>query len=172
MNGSSVTQTLELGLRALHRIEDGVLLLLLGSMVLLAPAQILLRNFFDASIAWGDPLLRLLVLWLGLFGALAASREGRHIGIDVLSRILSERGRCAARAATGLFTAGVAGVVAYHGSRFVVDEMEFGGTAFAGLPVWLCEVVIPFAFGMIALRHALRVLLDGRTLLRGEAGPR
>ena len=62
-------------------------------------------------------------------------------------------------------------MVADYGGRFVADEMEFGSTAFAGVPSWLCEAVIPFAFGMIALRHALRFFLDGRALLRGAAGP-
>ena len=39
----------------------------------------MLRNFFSIGFAWGDGLTRLAVLWLGLLGALAASRDGRHI---------------------------------------------------------------------------------------------
>lgn len=171
MSNSLGERVLERGLRELHRIEDGVLALLLGVMIVLAPAQIALRNFFDADIAWGDPLLRLLVLWLGLLGALAASRSDRHIGIDVVSRVLSKRAGSAVRAFTNLFTSGVSAVVAYHAGRFVVSEFEFGSAAFAAAPAWACAAVIPFAFGLIAVRHALRCAQQGQAVFRSEEPP-
>lgn len=161
----------ERGLRALHRLEDGVLAFLLGTMIVLAPVQIVLRNFFDADISWGDPLLRLLVLWVGLLGALMASRAGRHISIDVLSRTLSKRATSGARALTSLFTAAVAGVVAYHAGQFVASELQYGGVAFASVPAWVCAAVIPFSFALIAVRHGLRCALEGRALWSGEARP-
>lgn len=171
MSRSRGELALERGLRGLHRLEDGLLALLLGAMVVLAPTQIVLRNFFDADIAWGDPLLRLLVLWLGLLGALVASRTDRHISIDVFSRVLSQRARSAARALTSLFTAGVAGVVAYHAGRFVASEFEFGSTAFASVPAWACAAVIPLAFGLIAVRHSLRCAQEGSALFNAEVPP-
>ena len=42
---------------AIHRVEDFILALLLTAMILLASAQIVLRNLFDSSLFWGDPLL-------------------------------------------------------------------------------------------------------------------
>ena len=42
---------------AVHRVEDLLLALLLSAMILLASAQIFLRNFFDSSLSWGDPAL-------------------------------------------------------------------------------------------------------------------
>ena len=149
-------------LHVLHRIEDGVLALLLGAMILLAPAQIVLRNLADTSLPWGDPLLRVLVLWVGLLGALAASRSDRHIRMDVLSRVLPGRARVSARVATGLFTAAIAATVAWHGTVFVASELEFGSVAFGSVPVWMCQVVVPFSFAMIALRELLQLATLGR----------
>ncbi|MCB1566462.1 MAG: TRAP transporter small permease subunit, partial [Xanthomonadales bacterium] len=37
---------------------------------------------------WSEPVSRLLVLWLALLGGLAATREGKHIAIDALPRLL------------------------------------------------------------------------------------
>ncbi len=68
---------------ALGRLEDALLVALLGVLLLLASTQILLRNLFDAGLTWADPLLRVLVLWLGLLGAMIASRSGKHITLDV-----------------------------------------------------------------------------------------
>ena len=46
--------------------EDGALVLLLGSMVLLAVLQIVLRQFFDSGIGWADELIKIIVLWLAM----------------------------------------------------------------------------------------------------------
>jgi TRAP-type C4-dicarboxylate transport system permease small subunit len=153
---SPIAKALERSIRVLQRAEDALLVLLLGATVLLAPLQIALRGVFGTGIAWIDPLLRVMVLWLGLLGALAASRDGRLITIDVASRILPRRPRAAAGAVTSLFTAGVSGIVAYHAARFVASELRFGSVAFSGIPAWVLESVLPFAFGAIALRYLLR----------------
>lgn len=160
---------LEHALNALHRVEDVFLAGLLLTMIVLAPTQIVLRNFFDTAISWGDPALRALVLWIGLFGALAATRGNRHITIDVLSHVLPERWQAGVRTLTNAFALGVCGLVAYHGWRFVRDEHEFGSVAFAGVPSWAIESVIPVAFGLMALRFALLTFSSLRELARGGA---
>lgn len=139
----------------LHRAEDLLLALLLGAMILIASSQILLRNLFDWSIGWGDPLTRLLVLWVGLLGALAATRENRHISIDVLSHLLPPRGRAASQALGGLFAAAICGVVAGYAVRFVWEERAGGGVGLLGLPEWLLHAVVPVGFALIALRYLL-----------------
>ena len=140
---------------ALRWLEDALLVALLGSLVLLASLQIVLRNVFDSGIIWGDPLLRVLVLWVGLLGAMVASRDDRHITVDVLSEALPPRGLALARTLTNLFTASVAGVIAAHASRFVAMEYEAGASAFAQLPAWPFEAILPLAFGVISLRSIL-----------------
>ncbi len=155
---------------AVRRIEEAVLALLLGAMIAVASLQILLRGPLGWGIAWADPLLRVLVLWVGLLGAVAASREGGQISVDAVSRVLSGRARAAAGAVTGLFTAGVAATVAYHGARFVASEREFASVAFSGIPAWALESVIPFAFGAIALRSLAGAFADLAALARGAAG--
>lgn len=140
-------------LALIHHAEDALLALLLGTLVLLAPLQIVLRNFFDAGWVWADPFLRVLVLWVALLGALAASRQDRQIAVDVVSKFLSPRAKAVVSVQIGLFTAFVCSVVAYHSWLFVAGEREFGSKAFGDVPAWLCQSVIPFVFAMIALRH-------------------
>jgi len=153
-----------------HKLEDAFLALLLGVMVLLAPLQIFLRNFFDEGVTWGDPLLRVLVLWVGLLGAVSAARGDRHITIDVLSRFVGDRPRLVLRIVTSLFTVVVCGFVAYHSGQFVALEREFESEAFSGMPAWIMQVVIPFAFAAIGLRYLAYAIGDGLRIARGE-GP-
>lgn len=138
--------------RVTARIEDGLLVGLLGAMIALAGWQILLRNAFDSGLGWGDPLLRVMVLWVGMLGALAATRDDNHITIDVLSRFLPDRWKNFARVLTDLFSATVCMVIAYHSVRFVVLEFKEGTVAFSTVPAWVCESIIPVGFAVMTVR--------------------
>ena len=66
------------------RIEKYLLVLLLSLMIVLAFLQIVLRNFFETGLSWGDVLVRYLVLWVAFIGAALATKEGRHINMEIL----------------------------------------------------------------------------------------
>ena len=136
-------------------VEDGLLAFTLGSMVLLAGTQILLRNVFDSGIAWGDPTLRVMVLWVALLGAMVATRNGNHIRIDILTHILSGKYHHIAHRLTDLFACIVCALLAWHGGRFVVFEWEDGSLLFGSVPAWICEIIIPVGFAVMALRFLL-----------------
>ncbi len=144
--------------RAIHLLEDSLLISLLVSMILLASGQILLRNFFDMGIIWVDPLLRVLVLWTGLIGATVASRENKHIRIDLLSRFISKRLHLITQVFIGLFTASVCAIISWYGAGWVIMDYQDKLTGFAGLPSWVLEVIIPIAFGLIAVRYLIHSL--------------
>lgn len=129
--------------------------LLLLSMILLATGQIIMRNFWDTGLPWSDPLLRIMVLWLGLLGAMAASRNHEHISIDVLSRFLPPRWQRISRMVTDLFSAIICTIIAYYATEFVLMEREDGMIAFANIPAWVCVSIIPIGFGVMALRFLL-----------------
>lgn len=146
--------------RFLHRIEDGLLVVLLLSMILLAFGQIILRNFLDTGYIWIDPLLRVMVLWIGMIGALVATRENKQISIDVLTRVLPPPLRHISRIITRLFAATVAGIIAWHSILFILDEWSIGNEAFAHIPAWSLESIIPIGFGIIALRYLLEAFSE------------
>ena len=137
----------------LYRVENGILVLLLLSMLAMAVLQILMRNLFESGIIWGDILVRILVLWVGLAGAMVASRRGNHISIDILSRYMPKRAGNTVKSAVEFFTAAVCSIAAFYTLRFVKIEFEDGGMAFAQVPTWVCEAIIPIAFIVIALRY-------------------
>ncbi len=151
-------------------LEDAVLVVLLTSMVLIGAGQIVLRNVFDIGFLWTDELLRLLVLWLAVAGAVAASRQDRHISIALLDRFLPDRGQQAVKFLTHLFTAGVCGLIAWHSLAFVRSSLEFGDTLLGNVPAWIPQAVLPLGFGLIAWRFSLFALKDILRLFR-KAGP-
>ena len=133
----------------------GLLLITLGLAVL----QIILRNVFDSGITWVEPLLRITVLWIGMVGAMFASRDDSHIKIDLGMRMLHPKYQPFARAAVYLFTATVCGIAAWYCFEFVREEYTDGGMAFAAIPVWLTESIMPLGFAIIALRYVISTVL-------------
>ena len=150
----------------LHRVEDAVLVGLLLLMIGMSVTQIFLRNLFEAGIVWSDVMVRILVLWVGLIGAMVASRQDNHITIDILDRYLPERGKVYANFVVKLFTALICTIAAYYSLLFVQMEFADGGMAFAQVPSWLCEAIIPFAFTVIALRYFLLSFVNLKRILK------
>lgn len=144
------------------RIETMLIALLVLAMVLLAGAQIVLRNLFETGFAWADPLLRAMVLWAAMLGALAAAREDKHIGLDLLTHFLRGRAKRIVRAIALLFAAAISAAMAWHGAGLV--QLDYGGgTPVAGIPGWIVESIIPVGFGLLALRLAIRAFRPPRS---------
>jgi TRAP-type C4-dicarboxylate transport system permease small subunit len=139
----------------LRRVEDSLLVALVLMIIGMAVTQILLRNVFDTGIFWGDVMVRILVLWIGMVGAMVASRKGEHISIDILSRYLPPRVQKMVSGLVEFTTFIICSAAAYYSIKLVISEFDYGENAFAGVPFWLCEAVIPFAFSVIALRYFL-----------------
>lgn len=150
-------------------LEDSLLVLMLSVMMIIAVLQILLRNYFEIGLVWGDSLLRALVLWVGLLGAIVASRNENHISIDILSRFMSPRIKAVANIVTDAFTVVVCAVVSYYSYRFVELDFEAGVTTFGDLPAWVIESILPVGFAVIALRYAVATLRKIQ-VLRGLGG--
>lgn len=157
-------------LRVVHLLEDALVAVLLLVMISLAVAQILLRNLFDGGLLWGDPLLRILVLWIALIGAVVASRERQHISMDVVTRFLNRKWRHYASILTGVFTAAICLILAKFTWEFVMVERESATTVFAEIPAWWCQAVMPVAFTLIAFRYLVQA--GGSLFGHEEAGER
>lgn len=138
-----------------NRMEDWLLVSMLAAMVVLAVTQIVYRNFFDGGIVWIDPLLRVLVLWVALSGAVVATRSDNHIRIDFFTRYLSRFAVPCLQRAVYAFSAFICGLIAWHASRFVFMDYTFGSVAFAGIPTWVTELIIPLAFLLMTVRYLM-----------------
>ena len=158
-------------IKTLHRLEDSLLVLLLGSLILLASTQIILRNLFDTGLVWADPLLRVMVLWLGLMGATVAAREHKHIQIDVLTRLFSKNASLLVQSTVDQFSAWVCLIIAWHGARWIQLDYADEITSFIGVPAWILEIIIPISFAIIGLRFFIQSIHNGWRFLKRHDRP-
>ena len=152
----------------ISRVEQVFITILLTMMILMAFFQIVLRNFFDTGISWGDSLVRYLVVWVGFIGAAIATKEGKHINIDVVSRWLATPESNYIRIISHFFSAVICGLLTLAAIKFIRFEAQMGGTAFFKLPVWVPEIIIPVTFGLMTLRFAVRFLSEFARIRRHD----
>ena len=140
--------------------ENAALVVLLGSLVLLAVGQIILRELFETGFFRTDELIKLLVLWLAMVGSIAATRDNRHIRIDALSHLLPDNAVAAVRLFVDVFAAIVCGVVAWQAWRYLQLEIEFEDTVLINVPAWIAHVILPGAFALMSYRFAVSVIRE------------
>lgn len=138
--------------------ENALLSLLLAGLIVLAGAQILLRDAFSIGLSWADGAIRLAVLWLAVLGAVAAARDDRHITINFLGNLLPAPLQRPVSVLVDAFAAAVAGLLAWYSWDFVHDSAQFGDTLLNNWPAWIFQAVLPLAFALISYRYALNSL--------------
>lgn len=141
--------------RSLGQLEVGLMGTMVFVLVGLGITQIILRNFFHRGLLWIDPLMRHLVLWIGCLGAALASVGVRHINIDVFTRLLKGRSKWVRDRVVFAATAFASSLLGTASLGLVLEEKSFGEISSLGLPTWTLQVVLPYAFFLIAYRSLL-----------------
>ena len=160
--------------RAIQRVEVALCLLALAVMILLAFAQVFLRQLggvelgpleVPQAVAWFDVVARQLVIWVGVLGASLATAEGRHISIEAVPKLLGDAGKrrldalvsAAALSVTGiLFALSLIYLLKVQLPKsdvhlFIVDALDLR------VPRWPFLVVVPAGLGLMCWRFGLRI---------------
>jgi len=152
----------------IDRVEQALLVIFLSLMIFTAFLQIILRNFFATGLTWGDSLVRNLVLWVGFMGAALATREGKHINIDVVSRWMPWLAKAFIEFITHLFSFLICGLLTFAALKFMKNEALMGNVVFLGIPAWIPEIILPVTFGLMAFRFGLRSLKNLSIIVKKE----
>ena len=150
-------------IRTVNRFEDWLLVAMLALMVILAVTQIVYRNVSGGGVAWIDPLLRMLVLWVALSGAVIASRTDNHIRIDFFAKYITGKYYFYIKRIVHAYCVIICAIIAWYSVSFVRMDYEYETEAFAGVPAWITELIIPVAFGLMAFRYFLLFLSPPRS---------
>lgn len=170
MSRAAPTPFLERAERLGRTVETVLLTAMLGAMILLAAGQIVLRNVWGTGFGWADEALRLMVLWVTMLGAVAASRDKRHVSVDALSRYLPKALSHWTGRLIDALVAVICAVLAWQSWLFTAESLAADDRVLGGrLPAWTVQLILPVGFALIAYRYAVACL--GRRAERAEPGP-
>ncbi len=154
----------------LFKLEEGLLLLALGVLVGLSFFQVLLFNLsqvgftwagdWSLSMVWGDRFLRHLVIVIAFLGATLATREGRHLNIDAMTRLFPARVKVIIKAVIDLISSVVCLLLAKATWDMIAILRDSSGEAFKlgsfVVADWVFCYAIFSGFTLIAVRFVIR----------------
>ncbi len=155
--------------RLVSAVEDVLIVLFLGVMVIMVLLQIILRNLYQTGIMGGDDLVRHLVLWIAFFGAGVATRSNAHVRMDALTNFMSDQMIKYADIIVSIFSLIISGVLVYASFNFVYIEFQTQGRSpFLNLPIWLMQSILPLGYLLLTCRFAHNCLIAIHQIAKGE----
>lgn len=146
------TQKLTLPARA----ENLLATLALGGIMVLPLAEIFSRKYLGGGIPGAGPFAQNLTMWVGLLGAAIAAREGKLLSLATGEFLPKGPIGNAAHVLSAIVGSLIATMFALAGLALVQSDKLAGDVIAIGLPVWVSDLVLPFAFTLIALRIVWR----------------
>lgn len=154
-------------MRWFHRLEEGLLVLLMAGMTLITFMQVVARYVFNYSFVWAMELTSVLFGGLIFIGMAYGVRVGAHIGVDLLVKAVGPKLGRWMGALAALLCVAYACILAWGGYEYV-SKIRMVGILMQDLPIeqWIPRAVLPLGFGLLALRF-LGVFIG---LLTGRSG--
>src|SRR5205823_5762405 len=138
------------------QFENRVASLTLAGIMLLPLAEIASRRFLHAAIPGSAAIVSALTLWLGVFGAAVAARDGKLLTLATGEFLPKGRVGAAARVLAGTVAALIATVLCLASVTLVGSDRTAGTMLSAAIPVWVADLALPIGFALIAVRLAWR----------------
>lgn len=137
--------------RSLSAIIIRAACVLLGVASVLGILQVLTRFIFNQPLTWSEVLIRLVIIWMVMFGVVVAFREGAQVSVDLMFR-LSGRFQRTLHLMITVIAVLFLGVIVWYGfdiawrTRF----QEIGGMEFLPMSVGYLALPVGAIFAIIA----------------------
>jgi C4-dicarboxylate transporter, DctM subunit len=138
------------------RAEDTLATFALLGVMGLPLTEIAVRRLLGVGVPGAGPFAQNLTLWVGLLGAAIAAREGKLLSLATGEFLPKGRVAAIAHVLAAAIGACVSTLFAAGGWALVQISRGTGETIAVDVPVWIADIVFPFAFGLIALRLVWR----------------
>ncbi len=140
-------------LNRFNRLEEYLIALLLAAMTLITFSQVIARYFFNSGAVWALELTTYLFAWLVLFGMSYGVRVGGHIGVDVVTRLLSKKWQRIFAIIAALLSMLYCLLIFIGGLEYVYKFYELGIEA-EDLPIkqWIIYSILPIGFMLLFFR--------------------
>lgn len=135
-----------------RRAENLPIVLALALMVLLPCVEILLRKFFNSGIPASTPLVKHLVLAVGMLGGALAARDQRLLSLSTLTQLLKPGARRWAQCFGNAFAAVITLALAKAAFDFVAASRGLNKMLGYGIPIWTIQALLAVGFAVIAAR--------------------
>jgi TRAP-type C4-dicarboxylate transport system permease small subunit len=156
--------------RALGKLEQVVLFLLLGAVVITAATAALSDRLVGHHLGrWWFDIVRGGTFSVAMIGAVYATHQQRHLSMDLVSRRLPARGRLFLRVVLALFTVMIAALLLRSG----LHQLDTVGGEGGGHIISTHSIVafLPLGAGLIIVHTVLHMVIDIDYIVRRKLPP-
>ncbi|MCK0508017.1 TRAP transporter small permease [Aromatoleum anaerobium] len=140
-------------LKFISNIEEYLCEVLLAFFVVLLFVQILLRQFFQYSLPWGEELATYLFVWFAYLGACVAAKMSAHNRVAFHFKFFPPIVKKVSEAIADLLWVGFNLYFAFLSYDFVFNRMNlFWKSQTIGLPMKYFYMILPIAFTLMSIR--------------------
>jgi len=147
-------------MRILDRIEEIVAAVCLSVMTILAFANVVARYVFSASFSFSEEITTYLFVLLSLLGTAIAARRRAHLGLTILTDVVSPKVRRILHIIGYLFAVAFTGAIFYYGILMVLSQRQLlQVTANMQWPEWIFGSFVPIG-ALFATVRFVQVLIE------------
>ncbi len=144
----------------LERLEEIIAAVCLSVMTVLAFANVVARYVFSASFSFSEEITTYLFVLLSLLGTAIAARRRAHLGLTILTDLVSPKVRRILHIIGYLFAVAFTGAIFYYGILMVISQRQLGQvTANMQWPEWIFGSFVPIGALLATIRFA-QVLVE------------
>ena len=136
-----------------QRLEEIVLVVLMIAAVVIVAMQVITRYLLKIPLPWSEEIARYMFLWLTWLGASYATKERRHVSIDVIYSKLKPTARVVCTIVFTVVWIVFLIMMAYLSLKLTASVASGGQIAVgSGLPMWIPYASIPTGMFMMLFR--------------------
>jgi len=149
-------------LRGIDTTLNWALTIILTIMLVVVSAQIWYRFVLNDPLTWSEEVARYLFVWISFLGSAVGVRYNVHLGIDLIDKILSPKGRKIMTVLVNLLMQIFLGVVIIWGIR-ILHVVQFQKSASLGIPMTYPYLAVPVGASFMllnSLRNTWAAIFD------------
>ncbi|MDO8836438.1 MAG: TRAP transporter large permease subunit, partial [Vicinamibacterales bacterium] len=137
-----------------RRTEQTILVATLGLATLLPLIDAIGRPLGGFHIPANADYVQQLTLWLAFVGGIAATSQAKHLTLSTAEFFDEGTARRLSRLVAYSVAAAVVGILAYASAQVVLANRIEPKILPIGLPLWVSEIIMPIAMGVMAIQFA------------------
>ena len=137
-------------LKGIDTVLDWILAAIMTVMLVVVSAQVWYRFVLNNPLAWSEEVARYLCVWISFLGSAVGVRMNVHLGIDLIDKILSPKGRVIMSVLVNLLIQIFLVIVIFWGFN-ILKIVQFQKSASMGIPMIYPYLAVPVGSSLMLL---------------------
>lgn len=129
--------------------------------------NVILRYVFSSGLFWVEEVATTAFIWSVFIGSAAAYKRKMHIGIDLITKLFSEKMREIIASLVNVMMVLINGYVCYL-SILMINANKLKSTPVLNVPSIYVNLAITVGFGLMAIHSIQFLISEGILLVRGK----